>query len=467
MRQSKVNTEKWYAEVDKFIDACHELNRTISCTDLVHNFMGLKCWSWYYENAPDELNIKSYSDFIKYLGDKVFYRERPSKAQIIDYAINLRKTLNRDLKLSDFECENFPIKKCDIIFYFGSFNNMNKELGFNETGTFRGHIYSKEELIKVLKDFVSKNGFVPTQKFIDQHGKEYNMPNRKTYNNKFGSWKNVLHACGFDKEIEKMNYVLNANGDYVLKHNDPQFLQDIIMEYIEINGSTPTLRELSKFYGTDLKNSYKKHFGSYNKCLESLGIKLNSKSEYTEEELDKAFMDFLNEYDRVPTIQDFNKTGRPSFWVYQQRFGSWAEACIHYGYKPNCRNTEFYMDDGERCDSSCEYDISTWLKSKGIKYDRDIPYIEFTNNYKGKMNCDYRFILEDGTVWYVEMAGFISTYDFQKLTSREEQIYYFKIRYKEKLFKENNLNYKIIKRNDLKTKTMEEIFDFLNISNVA
>lgn len=83
------------------------------------------------------------------------------------------------------------------------------------------------------------------------------------------------------------------------------------------------------------------------------------------------------------------------------------------------------------------------------------------------MNCDYKFTLADGTVWYVEMAGFIATYDFSKLTSREEQLYFFKIKYKEKLFKENHLNYKIIKRNDLKEKTMEEIFDFLNIEKIA
>lgn len=76
------------------------------------------------------------------------------------------------------------------------------------------------------------------------------------------------------------------------------------------------------------------------------------------------------------------------------------------------------------------------------------------------MNCDYKFTLANRTVWYVEMAGFIAIYDFSKLTSREEQLYFFKIKYKEKLFKENHLNYKITKRNDLKEKMIKEIFDF-------
>ena len=83
------------------------------------------------------------------------------------------------------------------------------------------------------------------------------------------------------------------------------------------------------------------------------------------------------------------------------------------------------------------------------------------------MNCDYRFALDNGQVWYVEMAGFIDTDDFTKLTSREEELYFFKLKYKKKLFKENNLNYKIFHPSDLKNHTMEELFDFLNIKKTA
>lgn len=46
-------------------------------------------------------------------------------------------------------------------------------------------------------------------------------------------------------------------------------------------------------------------------------------------------------------------------------------------------------------------------------------------------------------------------------------MYYFKIKYKEKLFKENFLNYKIIKPKDIKEKTMNELFDFLRIEKTA
>ena len=465
MVETKVSPEIWNQEVEKFKNACHELGRTIKGTELRKHFMGLKCRSWYPDNAPDCLSIKTYTDFIEYLGEDVFYKKRPSKDFVCDYIKSLHDKLGRNVKLSDLE--NSDVQRKDIEYYFGNINKMNKELGFSESGTFRGHVYSKEELILLLQNFVKENGFVPNMKFLDEHGKEYNMPNRKTYNNKFGSWKNVLHECGFDDEIKNQNYIIDKDGKYVLQHDNKDFLQNLILEYVDVNDTIPTLENLETYYGTSLSKYFGCYFGGWNNCLKELGFSLNSVQKYTDEELDSAFLGFVDEFGRVPSIRDFNNTGRPSFWCYQNRYGSWAETCIHYGFEPNCRKPHYYMDDGERCDSRFEYDISTWLKSKGITYDRDIPYVDFTNNYNGKMNCDYRFTLDNGQVWYVEMAGFIDTDDFTKLTSREEELYFFKLRYKKKLFRENNLNYKIFHPSDLKNHTMEELFDFLNIKKTA
>jgi hypothetical protein len=126
---------------------------------------------------------------------------------------------------------------------------------------------------------------------------------------------------------------------------------------------------------------------------------------------------------------------------------------------------EYYMDDGEVCASSYEYDISTWLKGRNISYERNVKYRDFIENYKGKMDCDYKFVLDNGEIWYVEMAGFIHTYKFEKLKQRPEQIYYFKIKYKEKLLRRSNSNYLIISVDDMKKKSLSEIFYFLNIQD--
>ena len=89
MRINKVDEKIWYNEVEKYKFACKQLEKTITCTMLKYGFMGLKCWSWYPGNAPDDLNINTFSDFLKYLGEEVYYRERPTKEQVCEYAIKL------------------------------------------------------------------------------------------------------------------------------------------------------------------------------------------------------------------------------------------------------------------------------------------------------------------------------------------------------------------------------------------
>ena len=53
MVETKVSPEIWNQEVEKFKNVCHELGRTIKGTELRNHFMGLKCRSWYPDNAPD------------------------------------------------------------------------------------------------------------------------------------------------------------------------------------------------------------------------------------------------------------------------------------------------------------------------------------------------------------------------------------------------------------------------------
>ena len=352
----------------------------------------------------------------------------------------------------------------EMLKYWKNLTEFKNEFGLLKKQTFDGKTYSRDELIGMLQKFCNKTGIIPNSLFMDKHNKEYGLPSRKTFVNKIGakSWKDVLLICGIDANKAKIHSMKEKP-----RHDDKDFLINLVHEYIDKYGAVPTLENLETYYGTSLSKYFGDYFGGWNNCLKELGLSLNSVQKYTDEELDNAFLGFVEEFGRVPSIRDFNNTGRPSFWCYQNRYGSWAETCIHYGFEPNCRNPHYYMDDGERCDSRFEYDISTWLKSKGIKYDRDVPYIDFTNNYNGKMNCDYRFTLDNGQVWYVEMAGFIDTDDFTKLTSREEELYFFKLKYKKKLFRENNLNYKIFHPSDLKNHTLEELFDFLNIKKTA
>ena len=453
--------EKWYEDVELYKEVRNKIGKYINQTDLLGNTYGLHCANWYRFNAPIETGIKTYSDFVEWCGFDKFKRDF-TKEEAIEQIIKMSNLLNRPLSYDDFHTEDLnKITHNTINKYWGNLNNAKRELGLEETGTYKGHTYSKEELLELIKRFVEKNGFVPTSKFIEENAKEYGLPNRKTFNNYFGSIRNAIQEAGYEYPSKTKANIID--GVAVSIFNDKELLSNIIFDYIEKYGDVPTCKELWDEQGLELKSYYKKYFGSWNNCLKELGLKLNSVTKYNDDELKDAFINFVNEYGRVPAIKDFNGTGRPSFWVYQNRFGSWAEACIHYGYKPNDREIEYYMDDGEVCDSSYEFDISTWLKKNNIKYERNVPYIDFIDNYKGKMNCDYKFILNDGTIWFVEMAGFLHTYNFEKLKQRPEQVYYFKIKYKKKLFKRENKNYLIISVDDIKHKSLSEIFYFLNV----
>ena len=127
MVETKVSTEIWNQEVEKFKNACNELGRTIKGTELKNHFLGLKCRSWYSDNAPDYVNIKTYTDFIEYLGKDIFYKKRPSKDFVCNYIKSLHDKLGRNVKMSDLE--NSDVQRKDIEYYFGSINKMNRELG--------------------------------------------------------------------------------------------------------------------------------------------------------------------------------------------------------------------------------------------------------------------------------------------------------------------------------------------------
>lgn len=450
---------KWYAETEKYKEIRNKLGRHIK-RDELKNF-GLHSENWFRYNAPIETKIKTMNDFLVWCGYEKLTRDF-TKEESIKQILEISKNIDRPLKITDFQ--NTSVNSIDINIinkYWGNFNNAKRELGLKQTGTYRGHNYSKEELIHILQDFVKENGFVPTSKFIEENSKKYNLPDRKTFTNYFGSVMNAISEAGFEYQSKIKRK--NINDKNISIWNDKELLTDIIYLYIEKYNHVPTARELWDEQGLELKSYYRKYFGGWNNCLKELGLKLNAVSYYNDIELKDAFMNFASECDRVPTIKDFNGTGRPSFWVYQNRFGSWAETCINYGFKPNCREIKYYMDDGEVCDSSYEFDISTWLKKNGIKYERNVKYIDFITSYKGKMNCDYQFTLDNGTIWYVEMAGFLHTHNFKKLKQRPEQVYYFKIKYKEKLLKRENCNYLIISVDDMKQKSLSEIFYFLHI----
>lgn len=315
-------------------------------------------------------------------------------------------------------------------------------------------LFTKENLSKEIVRFYKEFNTLPTPTLLDRT-KGY--PSRKTFEKYFGSMRNAVEYSGFEYTKENIKQVFKDP-----RYDDKENLKQIILDYISEYSETPSMRRISEIHNKDLKNNYRKHFGSWNKCLTELGIGVNSVSEYTDEELENAVRSFVDKYKHTPSTRDFNKTGTPSFWCYQNKFGSWNNAMIHYGYSPNDINNKSILDDGEVCASGYENTISNWLKDNNVSYVRDVPYIDFIDNYNGKMNCDYKIFLPNGDEWYVEMAGFLIQYDYKKLNDVEKK-YLDRLNYKKKLLKRQGCNYIIITVDQFRKQPFREILYFLNI----
>lgn len=369
---------------------------------------------------------------------------------IIDKFKNLVRELDR-IPSSD---ELSKIKGFPSLFtlykHFDNYDDFVNKCGFSYNKISNGK-FKKDFLINEIKRFVEEFNIIPIQTDFENL-KGY--PSRKTFSNHFKDFNEVIRLAGY----EPQNL---SQKEYDLKYRNKIYLSGIINDYINKYDKIPTLDELIKEHNNfhSLKLLYEQVYGSWNKALIELELPLNQVSRYTDDFLESEFHRFVEKHGRIPTYAEFNNSEYPSFWCYQNRFGSWNKAVVNYGYEPNDENRKYILDDGEICASSYEFDISTWLKSLNIIYDRDVNYIDFIDNYKGKMNCDY-VIHHNNKLWYVEMAGFLRGTDFNKYSDAEKN-YFFKLKYKRKLLRRQGVNYLIIEPCDLKKKSLEEIFFFL------
>lgn len=123
---------------------------------------------------------------------------------------------------------------------------------------------------------------------------------------------------------------------------------------------------------------------------------------------------------------------------------------------PSNFSTTFTFDDGELTRSSTEYDFSLWLRQNGMEYQRDYlrdyKYVNFTQG-TGRIDCDYYFPHINGGSC-IEIAGII--YEVQEedwrqhlYASGRENQYRDKMLLKERLLVEANVPYLFLFRDDM------------------
>lgn len=451
MNKTKYNDE----ELLEILRSEFKITRKLTCEHFKAK-NGLPNWSVYRKRFGSFNNAKILAGVEETINTKF---EVVSKEEIIEDFIKLNNNREYPMIAKDFykivRYANSTVNKI-----FGSYDELVRQCGYIPIKN--GGEITKEFLLDEILRYISNEGKIPRGVDFESKNNNGEYPNRKTYDNHFGSITNALIKLGIFSEniCERIingdeNIVLSKLSDKdidTLRKEGVKFLQDFYMKYNYV----PTTKELniSNFGGFN-KNYFTKLFKGYTEAVKIAGLTPNSIPQYDDDFLKLEFNRFVSENGRIPRLQEFNNSNYPSFWCYQARFGSWNKAVINYGYEPSDSNRKYYMEDGEVCASSYEFDISNWLKKNNINYERNVLYVEIDNKYKGRMDCDYK-ITHNGMIWYVEMAGFLS--EGNKL-SEVERVYFFKMKYKEKLLKESNVNYLIIRPRHLKKKTMNQIFN--------
>lgn len=379
-----------------------------------------------------------------------------TKEECITKLLDLQNEIGENKTITQKLLEEKKMSKT-VISLWGNITNMKKELGLPISSLSHTQRYTKEELFNIILQFIDKYKFFPDSEYWGENSSKLRLPCLSSYIHHFGSWHEVRNM--YDKSLDI--YVKNSNGRYETIYNNKEILKNLLDDYYAKHNKVPTTRQFNKLTKHNLTSYVQKYWGTYNNFVISNGYSPNTRQVYSDIYLEKVFKDFVKENNRVPTIREFNNDkNKPNASVYAKRFGSWGKACIYYGFKPNNRQPEYYLANGEKCDSSYECKVSTWLINSGINYKRNVLYKDIDAQYNGLMNCDY-LIKHNGIKWYVEIAGMLWSENYIP-TTKETINYRFKLSLKEKMLKRNKLNYKIFYAKELESKSIEDLFSFLN-----
>lgn len=131
----------------------------------------------------------------------------------------------------------------------------------------------------------------------------------------------------------------------------------------------------------------------------------------------------------------------------------------------------YTFDDSEKVVSTHEYGFSNYLRSIGLKYNkdyfRDVRYDKISTKYKGNMNCDYEIHFQ-GRIFYVELAGLLCHPCYERCykenkhieTSKSKEKYRLKLMTKKSIFEEESLEYYIILPSEMNEENYREILGY-------
>ena len=198
--ERKFNAEKYDDYVKDYISKSEGLNNPINSSEL--RFFDLPDGRWFVRNCPDD-SVKRWSDFVDWCGF-VAKGKKPTKEKMITLIYKLQEEINRPLMYDDFRgrgCYHPPLKL--ILEYWGTINNMKKELGLEviQESMIDRHL-SKEDFDMMLLDIC---------KYVKNDRRDFITTSEIDSNNQ---WNNSQSLRRYSKDYYNMTLT-----DIFLKHN--------------------------------------------------------------------------------------------------------------------------------------------------------------------------------------------------------------------------------------------------------
>ncbi len=290
----------------------------------------------------------------------------------------------------------------------------------------------------------------------------YPSANDCRYDNNLPYWRTVRKICG-----NKFNdfYEIYGTGKNIKTKSYKEYC-NLFKAICERENRVLNVADLvNNDYGLPcsqwlIENCPDKHLNDYNDFITYLDLKpkYNATKEYAISNIYKKY----KKLGRPLITSDFKHTtdfdiGLAIIYKHWGSFNSMLndlDLPIAEGI-----GTLFTFEDGEVTKSIHEYNVSKFFRKNNIKYQRDVLYSSFVPSYEGLKNCDY-VVKANQCIWYIEIAGIVHSETSEDKGSIQKG-YRKNLKEKILLLNQSGVNYKIIYPEDLKEKSIEEIFSFL------
>lgn len=417
--------------------------------------------------------------------------------------------MDRDVLVNGKYKEISKVSMSELILLIKDFINKNNHSPKVKDFKYVNNLPSYSSFMCMLeKNDITKKDFYSIYNIKDGDNKKFSLEN---YNKEIEELKLYIKSNGIPKVSDLSSlgfhdsrwFVRHTKNKKVKDYNTflefelgeiPRFNMSkeaatkIILESIKIIGHNPTNKELSPYI---CESVIKRIWGSINNMKLDLGLDILGENmigkhiEFSElklillqvcnviinSDINKTTITTTDISNNCPvnfgTIDRIFKNNNTSVREFLETNGfKYQKAGNGYVYK---------FEDGEIVKSSYELKFSNKLRELGYKYNntyfRDIRYKTFINDYFGLLDCDYEIHI-DNKIIYIEVAGMLRDYkDRWKnpeliTNSKSKKKYAEKLNIKEKMLKDNSLEYHILFPSDLKN--LDDLFEnVLHIGNLT